>query len=169
MFWFLCTFMDSKKITTISVYFFGFWKRSHKFLCTFFGFLKRSHQFLYTFLNFEKDHTNLSINKGNIFLNLSVLLKTSDCELIVSLQFKYQGWLFFLGQKRRLQKYSQFTAQSWDFLERKGKFFLSCSNIILISVEIIQKYVTPTYKQSLVKEKAFENQQNGSIFIVHRS
>ena len=46
---------------------------------------------MYTFLNFEKDPTNLSINKGNIFLNLSVLLKTSDCELIVSLEIKYQG------------------------------------------------------------------------------
>ena len=132
---FLCTFLDFEKDHIFSVHFFGFWKRSH--------------QFLYTFLNFEKDHTNLSINKGNIFLNLSVLLKTSDCELIVSLQFKYQGWLFFLGQKRRLQKNFQFTAQSWDFLERKGKFFLSCSNIILISVEIIQKYVTPCYQLTL--------------------
>ena len=150
MFWFLCTFMDSKKITTISVYFFGFWKRSHKFLCTFFVFLKRSHQFLYTFLNFEKDHTNLSINKGNIFLNLSVLLKTSDCELIVFLKSNIRAEHFFLAKKEDSKKTSNSQPNlgtSWK--ERVSYHFLSCSNIILISVEIIQKYVTPCYQLTL--------------------
>ena len=79
-------------------------------------------------------------------------------------------------KRRKLQKNFQFTAQSWDTLERKSKLqfliaislppahieiwichscalknpqFLSYSNIISISVEFIQKHVTPCNQLTL--------------------